>query len=160
MTEAVSRAKVHELDFDHVAGWITSLLPRRSYPGIFIGSSNGAMVHLAAALAIPWLPQTFLCPVRDMLSDPDDAAGSLARGRVVAATIEGLQPGMAIHHMHDPNQDWLMLKTMSYFRLKYRALPPAYRQVLIEHLPCDSTIYIACCTKRWPVTRTGERSVF
>jgi hypothetical protein len=101
-----------------------------------------------------------LCPVRDALSDPDDPAGSLARGRAVAETIERLQPGIAAHHMHDPNQDRLMLKTMSYFRLKYRAFPPAYRQFLIEHLPCGSTIYIAFCTRRWLVTRTGERSVF
>ena len=73
MTEAVSQREVGKLNFDDIAEWITSLLPKRSYPGVFIGSSNGALVHLAAALAIPWLPQTFLCPVRDALSDPDDA---------------------------------------------------------------------------------------
>ncbi|MFL5268196.1 MAG: hypothetical protein ACJ8AH_16660 [Stellaceae bacterium] len=160
MTEAVNRARVRKLDFDRIVDWITGLLPARSYPGIFIGSSNGALVHLAAALGVPWLPQTFLCPVRDAFSDPDDPAGSLARGRTVAETIERQQPKFAVHHMHDPNQDRLMLKTMSYFRLKYRALPDAYRDFLIEHLPRGSTIYIDGCTKRWPVTRIGQRSVF
>src|SRR3954465_9387076 len=46
-TEAVNRARVRKLDFDRIADWITGLLPARSYPGIFIGSSNGALVHLA-----------------------------------------------------------------------------------------------------------------
>ena len=160
MTEAIGRAKIRELDFNHIADWITNSFPRRSYPGIFIGSSNGALVHLAAALAIPWLPQTFLCPVRDALSDPDDAQGGFARGRPVAELIERLQPDIAVHHMHDPNQDRLMLKTMSYFRLKYRALPAAYRNFLIQYLPRGSTIYVDRCNKLWPVTRTGERSVF
>jgi hypothetical protein len=160
MTEAVSRAGVRKLNFDRISDWITSLLPVRSYPAIFIGSSNGALVHLAAALGAPWLPQTFLCPVRDAFSDPDDPAGSLARGRTVAETIEHQQPGLSVHHMHDPNQDRLMLKTMSYFRLKYTALPAAYRKFLVEHLPRGGTIYIDYCTKRWPVTRTGDRAVF
>jgi hypothetical protein len=90
----------------------------------------------------------------------DWITGSLARGRTVAETIERQQPKFAVHHMHDPNQDRLMLKTMSYFRLKYRALPDAYRDFLIEHLPRGSTIYIDGCTKRWPVIRIGQRSVF
>jgi hypothetical protein len=160
MTEAVSRTALRKLDFDRISDWITTLLPARTYPAIFIGSSNGALVHVAAALGVPWLPQTFLCPVRDAFSDPDDPAGSLARGRTVAGTIENRQPHLSVHHMHDPNQDRLMLKTMSYFRLKYRALPAAYRNFLIAHLPRGGTIYIDHCTKRWPVTRTSDRAVF
>lgn len=160
MTEAIGPAKLRELDFNDVAGWITSLLPARSYPAIFVGSSNGALAHLAAALGIPWLPQTFLCPVRDALRDPDDAAGCFERGRAVAELIERRHPDVAIHHMHDPNQDRLMVKTMSYFRLKYRVLPPAYRNFLVRHLPRGSTIYVDRCAKSWPVTRISERSVF
>jgi hypothetical protein len=160
MTEAVSRREVGKLNFNHIAEWITGLLPRRSYPGVFIGSSNGALVHLAAALAIPWLPQTFLCPVRDALSDPDDARAAFARGRDVVETIERVEPRVAVHHMHDPNQDRLMLKTMSYFRLKYRELPLAYRNFLARCVPRGGTVYVDRCTKRWPVTRTSERSIF
>ena len=40
MTEAVSQREVGKLNFDDIAEWITSLLPKRSYPGVFIGSSN------------------------------------------------------------------------------------------------------------------------
>jgi hypothetical protein len=160
MTEAVSRKEIDRLNFNHIADWITSLFPRRSYPAVFIGSSNGGLAHLAAVPAIPWLPQTFLCPVRNALSDPDDARAAFARGREIAESIERAEPKVALHHMHDPNQDRLMLKTMSYFRLKYRALPTAYRDFLVRCVPRGGTIYVVRCTKRWPVTRTSGRSVF
>jgi len=70
------------------------------------------------------------------------------------------QPDVAVHHMHDPNQDRLMLQTMSYFRLKHRRLSSPYRDALTRWLPRGATLYVMNCTKRWPVTRTSERSVF
>ena len=51
---------------------MTSLYPSRRYPMALIGSSNGAAVHLAAAMGAPWLPQTFMVPVRNPSNDPDD----------------------------------------------------------------------------------------
>ncbi|MBO0754239.1 MAG: hypothetical protein J2P54_00125 [Bradyrhizobiaceae bacterium] len=160
MTEAVSHAALDTLDYDAITGWIAGLLPRRTYPAAFVGSSNGALVHLAAAIGAPWLPQTFLCPVRGMGSDPDDALTEFTRGRAVTRSILAAQPEVSVHHMLDPNQDRLMLKMMSYFRLKYRRLPRAYRDFLIRCLPRGGTLYIDECTLRWPVTRTSDRSVF
>jgi hypothetical protein len=49
------------------------LYPDRTHPAAFIGSSNGALMHLAASLCAPWLPQTFLSPVLHSGIDPDDA---------------------------------------------------------------------------------------
>jgi hypothetical protein len=158
--EAVSRGGVGKVDFDRIAEWITGLFPARSYPAAFIGSSNGALVHIAASLGVPWLPQTFLCPVRSLRSDPDDARAGFIKGQAIVDSILRAQPNVSVHHMHDPNQDRLMLKTMSYFRLKHRALPRAYRDFLDRVLPRGGTLYIDECAKRWPVTRTSERSVF
>jgi hypothetical protein len=98
--------------------------------------------------------------VRCPWSDPDDARAAFAGGRTIVDALLRAQPSMAVHHMHDPNQDRLMLKTMSYFRLKYRALPAAYRDFLVGHLPPGATLYVDECSRVWPVTRTSERSVF
>jgi hypothetical protein len=160
MTEAIGRAQLDSLDFDAIADWMAGLLPRRPYPAVFLGSSNGALIHVAAALGVPWLPQTFLCPVRDIGSDPDDAEAGFARGKVVTETILAARPDISVHHMLDPNQDRLMLKMMSYFRIKYRKLPAAYREFLMRCLPRGGTLYVGECTLRWPVTRTSDRSVF
>jgi hypothetical protein len=37
--------------------------PKQRYPAILLGSSNGALTHLAAAMQVPWLPDTVLVPV-------------------------------------------------------------------------------------------------
>lgn len=160
VTEAISADSIERISFDAISRWIVDLFPRRGYPAAFIGSSNGALTHLAAALQVPWLPQTFLCPIRRPWSDPDDVARAFSDGRQVTERLLKAQPSMSVHHMHDPNQDRLMLRTMSYFRLKHRSLPPAYRDFLSHCLPAGATIYIDECTHEWPVTRTSDRSVF
>jgi len=128
MTEAISRKQAGAVDVEGISKWITGLFPSRPFPAAFLGSSNGALVHMAAALGAPWLPQTFMCPVRYVGIDPDDPRRGFEAGRPIVEAMLESQPNLSIHHMHDPNQDRLMLKTMSYYRLKHRRLPAAYRK--------------------------------
>lgn len=53
-----------------------------------------------------------------------------------------------------------MLGHITYFRYKYRYLPPAYRDFLERVLQPNGTIIIADCKQRWPVTRVDERHVY
>jgi len=160
MAEGISVAQAGELDIEGIAEWMVSEYPQQSYPAAFIGSSNGAMIHLAAAMGVPWLPQTFLCPVRAHNNDPDDAQAGFEQGKHVAAALLAAWPQLAVHHMQDPNQDRLMLDQMSYYRLKLRALPLAFNEFLMGSLPAGSTLFINHCTRQWPVTRTSDRSFF
>jgi len=160
MTEGIAKRDARDLDIEGIARWIAGLFPARNYPAAFIGSSNGALMHVAAAMGVPWLAQTFLSPVRQWLMDPDDPKRGFAAGRAVVDALLEAHPELSIHHMHDPNQDRLMLHMMSYFRLKLRRLPQAYRDFLVRSLPRGATLYIDRCTLRWPVTRTSERSIF
>src|SRR6266542_1743795 len=70
--EATSPRKLAAVSGDEVATWMADLYPRRQYPAVAVGSSNGAAVHLWAALGIPWLPQTFLVPVGRSGIPPDE----------------------------------------------------------------------------------------
>jgi hypothetical protein len=158
--EAVAPQRAAKLRADVIATWIAGLFPERPYPAAFIGSSNGGIVHLAAALGCPWLPQTFLCPIRRIGLDPDDPQRALAAGLPVAEALAAGNPDVSVHHMHDPNQDRLMLHTMAYYRLKFRRLPPAYRTLLERSLAPGATLYVVECGTSWPVTRTGERCSF
>ncbi|MGC0887278.1 hypothetical protein WKG88_11745 [Pantoea agglomerans] len=160
MAEGISLRQAGELDVEGIAEWMVSEYPQQDYPAAFIGSSNGALVHLAAAMGVPWLPQTFLCPVRAANSDPDDVQASFEQGKEVAAALLAAWPRLAVHHMHDPNQDRLMLDQMRYFRLKLRELPLAFNEFLMGSLPAGSTLFINHCTRQWPVTRTSDRSFF
>ncbi|VEF11909.1 Uncharacterised protein [Pseudomonas fluorescens] len=160
MAEGIGEGQARRLDIEAVSEWVAGQYPDRQYPAAFIGSSNGAMIHLAAAMKVPWLPQTFLCPVRAFGNDPDDAQRAFQEGLGTVANLLEADARIAVHHMHDPNQDRLMLQQMTYFRIKLQRLPLAYREFLLRNLPQGATLYVNRCNRQWPVTRTGKRSIF
>ena len=160
MAEGISLSQVQQLDIEGIARWVASQYPQQQYQAAFVGSTNGAMVHLAAAMGVPWLPQTFLCPVRSLRNDPDDAQKGLADGKPITDALLAASPHLAVHQMQDPNQDRLMLDQMSWFRLKHRKLPLEYNEFLLSALPPGSTLIVNNCTQQWPVTRTSDRSFY
>ncbi|MCT2584574.1 hypothetical protein [Actinophytocola gossypii] len=159
-SEAIQPRRAGTVDTDAIAEWACSQYPRGRYPAVLIGSSSGAVAHLAALAGIPWLPQTFLVPVRHHRLDPDDPRAAVAELADARGAFTDANPGAALHHMHDANQDRLMIRRMGYFRYKYRQLPDAYRVFLREHLAPGGTVVVVDCTERWPTTTLGPRQVF
>ncbi len=158
--EAVRTNQLAHIDTEAIAGWVTDHYPKRRYPAVLIGSSSGAVTHLAALAGVPWLPQTLLVPVRHNGLDPDRPSEAMAALADARATFTAANPGIELHHMHDPNQDRLMIRHMAYFRYKYRELPQAYAKFLRECLEPGGTVLVLDCTERFPVTITGERQYF
>lgn len=158
--EAAPRDRAASVDADAVAAWITSLYPRRRFPAVAVGSANGAFVHLCAAMGIPWLPQTVLTVIRRSGVHPDDPRRAISADGPMSRLIARANPSVTVHHLHDPNQDRLMLRVMAYYRLKYRVLPPAYRAFLREALAPGGTILVCECTAAWPTTAVGDRQLF
>jgi hypothetical protein len=161
--EGVRPAQLGSIDIDDVASWITGHYPRANYPCVFVGASNGAVVHLAAAVGAPWLPQTLLLPVRRWRAggaDSADAVAAMSFGAQVAPPLLERNPDIVLHHMHDPNQDELMVRHMAYFRVKRTRLGPAYGRWLQHHLAPDASIVLVEDQSRWPTTRVAERHVF
>lgn len=159
-SEALSPAAAGRLRDGDLAEWFTGCYPRRPFPGAVIGSSSGALVHLAAALGMPWLPQTALVPVALRGMDPDDPRRALERGYDPGRRLLAANPDLQLHQMHDPNQDRLMLQRMSYFRLKRRRLGAVYERFLDDVLEPGSTLIVAECGRTWPVTTLGPRHYF
>ncbi len=158
--EATPAARIGEVDAEEIARWVVGSYPKRRYPAVAIGSSSGALVHLCAALGIPWLPQTFLVPVRQTDVAPDDPRRSMEVGTPLGRRLLEANPDLQLHHMHDPNQDQLMVRHMTYFRVKRLRLGPTFERFLADALAPGGTILISECSKTWPVTRVGERHVF
>jgi hypothetical protein len=155
-------AELGDIDLDDVAAWVTEHYPRGPYPAVFIGSSNGALVHLAAAVGAPWLPQTLLLPVRRWRAGSSDgsAAAALQFGARVAGPLLARNPHHVLHQMHDPNQDELMVRHMAYFRVKRTRLGPAYEQWLRLRLAPGAPVVLVEDLSCWPTTRISERHVF
>jgi hypothetical protein len=159
-SEAVPPKKLDQVRAEDVSRWVVSHYPQRRYPAAVIGSSNGALVHLYCALGIPWLPQTFLIPVRRSGVHPDEPVEELEWGRELARVLLAANPELQLHHMFDPNQDRLMARRMSYFRVKRLQLGKTYERFLEGTLAEGATLFVAECALKWPTTRIGERHVF
>ena len=157
LAEAVPRGRVGEIDAEALASWIVEHYPMRRYPVVFVGSASGALIHLAAALDAPWLPQTLLIPVRRRGVDRDDPRTERGMGVEPGNALLSANPDLVLHHVHDPVQD---LAGLSYFRIKWQRLPLAYRRFLREHLAAGGVLVSAECGLGWPVTRVGERHLF
>jgi hypothetical protein len=159
-SEAIPAAKAAEVRSSDLARHVIDHYPRRRYPVVFVGSSNGALVHLAAALGAPWLPQTLLIPVRRRKGHPDDATADLHHLQPSGEALLAANPDLTLHHMHDANQDRLMIAGMSYFRVKWHRLPEVYREFLTSSLAPGAALVVVECTQDWPTTRVGERYLF
>jgi hypothetical protein len=158
-SEGIPARRLDEVDMATVAASFAAAYPARRYPAVMIGSSNGAMAHLAAALQVPWLPDTVLVPVAHTGAHdrPDDV---LAFGASVAGTLLDRNPDIVLHHMHDPVHDALMARQMSYFRVKWTELPDAYAAFLDDRLEPGGRLMLINDESSWPVTRVGPRHVF
>ena len=157
--DATPARNLDRVDAEEISRWAVNSYPRRRYPAVMIGSSNGAAMHLCAALGIPWLPQTVLVPVRRTLH-PDEPEEDLAWGKEPARRVTERNPELRVYQMHDPNQDRLMLYHMAYFRLKRLRLGEVYETFLRDTLPAGATLLLLECDFRWPSTRVSDRHTF
>jgi hypothetical protein len=159
--EGLSPDKLGEVKAENVAQWMTKEYPQRQYPAVAIGSSGGALVHLCAALDMPWLPQTWLIPVQHQGQiNVDEPKEALQWGMKYAKPLLDANPELQLHHMHDPNQDRLTIQGMTYFRVKRLRLGETYERFLKNSLPPGGTIFLVECQRTWPTTRVGDRHIF
>lgn len=158
--EAARQSKLKSVSGERIAQWMVSEYPQRPYQAICVGSSNGAMIHLCAALGIPWLPQTVLIPVRRHGIHPDQPKDDLQWGKEPGQQLLEANPEFQLHHMNDANQDRLMIQHMAYFRVKWLRLAKAFREFIIDHLAPGGTIFISECNLSWATQKIGERHYF
>lgn len=158
--EAVRPRTIRRIRAERVAEWMVDLHTERDYPAAFVGSPSGAITHLAAAMGAPWLPQTFMIPLRQPQVAPDDPWAGIAESLEPARALLANNPDLQLHLMHDPNQDRFSLERMQYFRVKWRALPEAYRDFLVRTLPEGATLFIVECERSWPTTLVEDRFIF
>ncbi|HEY9761493.1 MAG TPA: hypothetical protein V6D07_03150 [Trichocoleus sp.] len=139
--------------------WVVNQYPKRAYPGAMIGSSNGAAVHLCAALGIPWLPQTLLICLRHFV-DRDDPQQELAWAKEPTRRLLQHNPELWNYQMHDANQDRLKVGHVTYFRVKRTRLGEQYKQFLLQTLEPGATLFLLECEYKWWATQAGERHSF
>lgn len=159
--EALDPEKTGKVRAEEFSEWATGLYPKRKYSTILIGSANGAAVHLGAAIGAPWLPQTFMIPVKapENLSI-DEPKKQMEWAKKPAEDLLKNNKDLQLHHMMDPSQDRPMLDAIAYFRVKRLQLGEAYKKFITEHLEKHGTILIIGCQKTWLGKKVGDRHFF
>ena len=151
---------VARTDAEALARYVVRRYPRRTYPGVMIGSTPGSAVHLAAALGVPLLPQTLLLPLGHAPIDLDDPKAEIALARPVAEALLSRNPELVVHHMSDPTNDRLTLAKFSYFRVKRTRLGSTYERFLAERIEPGGTVYVVESRHSWPTARLADRYYF
>ena len=159
-SETISTDEVSSIRAEEIARAVLDVYPDVSDKAVMIGSTNGALMHLCAAMRVAWIPQTFLIPLRRKYIHPDDIRADMEWGREPGAALLENNPELALYHMHDPDHDRLMVRRMAYFRIKWRSLGETYRRFLEAKVKAGATIYIIECGLRWPTTRVADRHFF
>jgi hypothetical protein len=59
-SEGINPRRLGDVDLAGVAASFAERYPKRRYAAILLGASNGALMHLGAAMQVPWLPDTVL----------------------------------------------------------------------------------------------------
>jgi pimeloyl-ACP methyl ester carboxylesterase len=142
--------------FGHaIADPVEGKLPLVQAPTLVVRGSRDTIVPQA------WAEEaTLLLPVRQHGVHPDEPADDMAAMLEPARTLLAANPDLALHHMHDANQDRLMIQRMTYLRVKRQRLGAAYERFLTDRLEPGGTVLLVDCTLCWPTTRVGERHVF
>lgn len=157
--DASSPSVLDKVRGETMSQWVVSKYPKRRYPGVLIGSSSGGVVHLGAALGIPWLPQTLLVCVRHSM-DLDEPKQELEWAKAPVQRLLRNNPDLWAYQMHDPNQDRLKVGHVSYFRLKRSRLGTQYKQFLKQNLVPGGTIFLVECQYTWLSTQVADRHLF
>ncbi len=156
---AMKPEELSRIDGEAISRWVIEQYSSRAYPAVMIGSANGAMTHLAAALGVPWLPQTVLMTVRRMM-DADELAADAEWGRQHIRPWLDTNLQWRANQMHDPLQDRLMVSKLAYFRMKRIGLGQAYTDFLTRCVPAGGTLITVECRLSWPAAAVGERHTF
>ncbi|NDJ19929.1 hypothetical protein [Myxacorys almedinensis] len=158
-TNASSPNAIDDVRSETMSRWVVSQYPRQQYSAALIGSTNGAAVHLCAALGIPWLPQTLLVCLKHRM-DPDDPKQALEWGKPLVERLLNNNPDLAVYQMHDPNQDRVKVPRVGYFRLKRTRLGETYKLFLRENLAPGATLFLLESQNTWLATQVSNRHFF
>jgi hypothetical protein len=139
------------VDAEGIAAWVVSRYPVPMYPAAVLGSAHGGAVHLAAAMAAPWLPTSFVLHVHWPEGAAGDWPGALRRGTAVAEEIVAGNPGVTVRQVHDPvRRGGLSASTITLY-VRWRRLPAAYEEFLTTRLAPGGGPLLLRDVRTWPV---------
>jgi hypothetical protein len=147
------------VDADAVAQQFVDHYPAHRYPAVVLGSAHGAAVHLAAAVGAPWLPAGFTVSL-PWTGTVDNWGYALERGLDAAHGLLAGNPGVTVRQVHDPVGSGPACASVLTLVVRWRRLPPAYREFLRDRLEPGAPALVLRDIRTWPVVDLGGRHTF
>lgn len=162
--------KVAKLDMEKRAHLLMqqfqNILGNRKFKYIVVGAPSGGISQFSIALDAPFLPCHFLLvPMYRRFKflfshDPDDLAGYYQTAMEMIEPITQNNPNCnAIMH-YDPIHDRPLVSTCHTLRFKYRYLPEAYEEFILNHLEENGTVIFTHIQQTWPQFIIDDRIFF
>jgi hypothetical protein len=155
---AIPADRLSEVEPDNVAGWIVSQYPAGPYPGVVLGSPHGSAAHLAALMAVPWLPTGFQVDVAWPDGAWDNLDATWRHGARIGGHFNG-HPEVAVRQVHDPLRAAHLATRQTTHHVAWRVLPALYRDFLYDRVDPAGAILLVADLRRWPLHRAGNASV-
>ncbi len=165
-TSGIDPLWASQITTEDLATWAVSLYnskleqPAAPLEAVIVGAPNGGVIHLATALGVPFLSQSFLTSFRQPCVHPDDVAAYQAYGADLADKVTQHNSDLAVINHYDPLHDRLLVKYLNHIRYKLLDLPYAYQAFILERVRSGGTIFFSDCRYSWPLYFVGERQWF
>ena len=155
-----------EMEAERLIQKFEEVLGNRKFQYIVVGAPSGGISQFCTALDAPFLPCHFLrVPMYRRYkflfsNDPDDITGYYkASMEIVEPIIKNNENCNAIMH-YDPIHDRPLVSTCHTLRFKYRYLPNAYKQFILQHLKDNGTVIFTHIQQTWPQFIVNDRAFF
>ncbi len=153
--------QVKRITSDALASWAVSLY--QDIPGkwdaLLIGASNGGVMHLATALGVPFLSQSF-ASILEGFSPADDTTMYHAQSEDVVRRILRRNRDLAVIQHYDPLHNRLRGGHLHILRYKLLDLPEHYQSFILQRVRPGGTIIFADCRYSWLQYLADERFWF
>ena len=149
--EALPLADIDDIDAAAVAAWIVDQFPAATYPAVVLGSPHGAAVQLAAVCGAAWLPTSFTVTAPWPGGSAGDWVAAMTWGTRLAERIMAGNKAVTVRQVHDPVLRGSLCGATVSLQVRWRSLPPAYRDFLRSRLAPGGASLMVRDLRTWPV---------
>jgi len=149
------------LDLDEQGRKILSLyndfVKNRRFDAIIFGAPNGGIVHLAAAMGIPYICSQFRVPIFVDSGSKDDLGPYAKIVEFVGKSWLARYNWSSVDCLADPIHDRMDMGHYAHVRAKFIDIPPVYGDFIQRHLKPRGTLIFVNVTYPWIKHRLQER---
>ena len=132
----------------------------RKFDALIFGAPNGAIVHLAVAMGVPYLCSQFRIPIKledeYKFEDKDDLTPYAELVKYIGKKWTIKYPWGNVSCLVDPIHDRMDLGEYAHVREKFTAIPKAFKEFMKNSLKPNGTVIFANVTYPWKTYRLQD----